>query len=192
MRDKKENVSVYVPMSFEYLMSSLFGQQFYHGYVGYLRLKRWKKDLIKILKTVRKTIEINIDTDEFHKNELCSKCDLGIRKLKESKYKDQLDVNMVESLTRIVFMLIGDMPENSRKKSTANPKCWKLDQARKITYVQTLHQRVWLIMHRARIRGEKNPDYDELWEKHFEYRGDKRRFIEWYKEAYPDKYLRYS
>ncbi len=190
---KKKSDPVYAPMSFEYLMSSLFGMQFYHGFVGYLRLTIWKKELIKILKAVKRAIDLNIDTDEFHRNELISRCDFGMRKLRESKYKDELDANMIESLIRIVFLLLGEMPENARRRSTSNPKCWKLDRARKITYVQTLQQKTWLILHLARKKCEKAPDYDELWEKLcVEYRGDHRRFIKWYKDTYPDKYLMYS
>jgi hypothetical protein len=45
---------MYVPISFEYLLSNLFGKLQYHGYVGAVSSKIWKRDIGKIAKYIRK------------------------------------------------------------------------------------------------------------------------------------------
>ncbi len=70
---------VCVPLSFEYLMSALFGKDNYHGYVGTVERSVWKKDLRKIVKYIKKSIELSVDADQFHKNRLLSIC-LGLEK----------------------------------------------------------------------------------------------------------------
>jgi hypothetical protein len=49
-----------IPLSFEHTMSYLFGEKNYHGYVGWVKKTQWKKDLLKIIKYIKKAIEINI------------------------------------------------------------------------------------------------------------------------------------
>jgi len=49
-----------ISLSFEHMMSYLFGEKNYHGHVGWLKKSEWKKDLLKIIKYIKKAMEINV------------------------------------------------------------------------------------------------------------------------------------
>ena len=68
-----------IPLSFEHLMSILFGGKNYHGHVGWVKKSEYKKDLLKIIKYIKKTIEVNIESDRYHENKLRSLLDLEKR-----------------------------------------------------------------------------------------------------------------
>ena len=80
-----------VLLSFEHMMSNLFGEKNYHGHVGWVKKSEWKKDLLKIIKYIKKTIEINIESDRYHENKLRKLLDLEKR---IKKHKDINDINI--------------------------------------------------------------------------------------------------
>lgn len=49
-----EDDYIKIPLSFEHLMSILFGGKNYYGHVGWVKKAEYKKDLLKIIKYIKK------------------------------------------------------------------------------------------------------------------------------------------
>ncbi len=89
--------SIDVPLSFEHMMSYLFGKKNYHGLVGAVSNKCWKRDLVKINQYIKKSIDINVNSDRLHRQILTQVCDRLDRKIRKAKIIDEMNVAFVES-----------------------------------------------------------------------------------------------
>ena len=188
----RETDRIGFPLSFEHMLGRLFGEKFSCGFSSYSKkIASWKKVQIKLLKSVKKAVLVNVDTDEYHMKDILMICDSGLKKISQCKSIDQINVNMIESYTKIIFRLLGNMPNNSRKKNVSHRSIWKLNKFRKLTYTQTVDQKVNLILRIAKQRGSKgDPSFSELWDKlYIEFKSDKIRFLDWYKKNFKDKYI---
>jgi hypothetical protein len=187
-----EKDSIYVPISFEFLMSSLFGKTNYHGYVGSVRQSIWKKDLIKIVKYIKKSIIINANTDHFHKSELIKTCNTIEEKIKKSKSFDEINLETIEGFIRLVFLLLGNMPNHWDRKSPYLDKFWELDGHRTLIYSQSDEQKVYLIINLVDIRKQfsiKVEDYENLSSLFYKrFRENASEFLSWFKDSYPETY----
>ncbi len=180
-----------VPLSFEHLLSLLFGKIFYHGFVGTHTLGEWKKELIKLIKATERAIKFNIDKDDFHRNDMVNTCGRSVENLRSAKSFDEVNTFMLEFCMRIIFMLLGHIPDNWDKKSTSHINSWKLDKFRKLVYLRTPEHKANLILSLADKFGysEHLPKERDLFRKrHFEFGGDTERFLHWFKNNYRDVY----
>ncbi len=183
---------VYIPIEFEHFLSELFGQTSHHGSVGIHSLSDWKKELIKIIRTIRRAIKINIDTDDFHRDDMVRRCDLAIENIKKSTTGDEVNSTMISFSVRLNFMLMGDLPNNWDKKSISHNSSLTLNSCRNIAYMKNNEQKANLIMslpnkwdYRDRV-----PNHLELWLKRFrEFNGDTEKFLNWFKLNYTEVYL---
>ena len=183
---------VNVPISLEYLFSSLFGKAKYHGYVGAVSARTWKKDLAKTAKYISKAIELNARTDAFHRRELLETCERLISHIEGAKTVDQANVAAVESLVRLVFMLLGDVPDHWNKKSPYRDSSWRLDAHRSHQFCQSSVQKVRLLIDLVDQRGCLKLDlgeYGSLLEAYVRCSGGSPdEFLEWFKREYPAAY----
>jgi hypothetical protein len=185
---KKE---IYVPIEFEHLLSILFGKSSYHGFVGTHTFVRWKKELIKIVRSIKRAIKINVDTDDFHRKDLLDYCETTIEGLKSDRSLDEVNIRMIGFSIRTIFRLLGHIPDNWDRRSVANSKLWRLDQFRKVVYIRTPEQKVNLILSLTDKYGysHRMPKWTDLISKRFDdFRGDPEKFIEWFKKTYKDVY----
>ncbi len=188
---EKETISV--PISFEYLLTVLFGKQTYHGFVGVHKVYNWKTHILKLFNAIRKSIIINITvTDEFHKNELLVISARAVEKIRQCKTKDEVNILAIEYLTRIIFELMGKMPNNWDKRIVNRLEYWKLDEFRKLGYTQTERQKLNLILslpNRDQY-SDRFSDKSELFYKYrVNFRSNNNKFIKWFKEKYKDIYV---
>ena len=183
-----------VPISFEYLLTRLFGKRSYHGFSDVHSFKRWKKPIVKLFGAIRKTILINVDTtDMLHKSRLLRSCDEAISEITSAEVKviNQINVSAIEHLTEIVFELMGRMPDHRDYKVINRPEHWGLNTYRKLNYTQTNNQKASLIFDLVlehQLYGKLN--YKELWNKmYYDFDNNSDEFIKWFKQTYTDLYL---
>jgi hypothetical protein len=183
---------MYVPISVEYLLSALFGKLNYHGYVGAVSKSKWQKDLTKVATYLKKSIEFNVHTDTIHRARLLRSCDDLVEKLKKTKTINDINAVTIECLTRLAFLLLGNMPDHWRRRAPYQDRFWRLDGHRSIQYHQTTEQKAYLLIHLVDIKKEFDisiKDYRDLHDAF--YRGFKSKahpFLLWFKHEYPKIY----
>ena len=173
-------------------MSALFGELNYHGYVGGVSKATWKKDLRKVTKYIKKSIELNANTDSHHKSELLETCDRLEKELKESSTINQINAATIEKLICLVFLLLGNIPNHRRKRSPYADRFWELDGHRTLSYTQSDEQKAYLIINlvdinkRYAITVEDYKDLQAVFYKRF--KGKASKFLGWFKKSYPEIY----
>lgn len=189
----RETRKVYAPLSMEYLFSEIFGSQTYHDFVGEHSFGKWKKEVLKLLKAIKKYILINLDTtDGLHKADLLMLCDQYEIDLKESKTIDQINLLAIEFLVKSNLMLMGMMPKHFFRNKVNRNEHYRLDRRRKVVYLQSNQQKVLTIFDLTddyRYAG-KLPEYNRLTSVfNKDYKRDSGKFIDWFKREYPEIYL---
>lgn len=185
---EKDKISI--PISFEFLLKTLFGNIVYHEFAREHKVYDWKTTILKMINAIRKSILVNLDiTDDFHKNELLELCHIAEGKIKESKAKDAINVAAIENLIKIIFVLMGKIPDNYDKRVVNRLEYWKLNRYRKLIYTQTKSQKLNLILSLPNNLwySDRFPEKLALFEKYRTYfRGDVDKFIRWFKNKYKD------
>ena len=185
----RNNDYLYLPLSFEYLMTFLFGSRNYHGYVGSVGKTTWKKDMQKIIKYIKKAIQLNVHSDNYHKSKLMRICDELTEKIKQSKRIEEVNILIIQEFTKLIFNLIGNMPDHWRLKQPYKDLYWKFGGHRSLVYTQNTAQKVWLILSLGSEIDITFEEYDSLNEVlHFKFRDDKYKFLSWFKKNYPNQY----
>lgn len=181
-----------VPLSYEYMMSFLFGNWNYHGHVGTLLANSWKKDLVKINKYIKKAICLNVISDGIQQKMLNEECDRFSERLKEVKSIDGMNVAFVECYTRLIFQLLGNFPNHWERKAPWSDRFWDLSGHRTFQYSQTDEQKTYLIINAVDIRKKikiKVKGFKDMHEAFYQgSKGNGSKFIEWFKENYPKEY----
>ena len=174
------------PISFENLMSSLFGKTNFHGTTGYIPLENWKKYILRIFKALKTSICVNIDiADLAFRSKIISICDEAIIKLEEAENMDEINTITIERLVKLTFMLQGGLPNNWNKKSVNLPHNWKLNTFRKVVYLQTDKNKVDIILNTYKNDEDIGDLYNKL---NRDYKRNYSRFLDWFKKEYPERY----
>ena len=181
-----------IPLSFEHTMSYLFGEKNYHGHVGWVKKSEWKKDLLKIIKYIKKTIKINIESDRYHENKLRNLLNLEER-IKKHKEINDINIEIIEIFTIVIFELIGHFPEHLHWKHPYRDNFWKLDGFRKIIYLQSDLQKANLIIYIVDVIKKykitiptKYYSLGELYS--FKFKSNPVIFLDWFKSEHPEFY----
>jgi hypothetical protein len=181
-----------VPISFEYLLTHLFGKQQYHGYVGAVRASRWKRDMLKVLKYLRRSILLTVSADNHHKKQLLKTCDETSKLLDEASTINGMNVALIEGLTKLSFRFVGNLPDHWRRKSPYRDRFWELNGHRSITYVQTDEQRAGLLIYLVDIRKLYKitlTEYEDLHEAFYRgFKGNPSGFLDWFRNFFPKVY----
>jgi hypothetical protein len=180
--------------SFEIFLKFLYGSRYYHQIGGYKSKSEWKKVILKIINSIEKSIRLTIEnTDSAHKTNLINKCQYIRDKLSKARNLNEINEKTILGLFRLVFLLIGDEPNNWEFDKPYHSNHWTLNKKRQVVYIQTAKQKAELILKKA-------SKYDDLKEDSFNYHslhnklfydlnGDYQRFIDWIKKNYTEKYL---
>ena len=150
--------------------------------------------MLKVINGIRKAIIVNLDNcDVLHRKELLGLCEEAEKEIKKAKRKDEVNSILIEFLIKMVFELMGGLPENWHRKVVNRLEDWRLDKYRKLVYTQTAQQKANLILYfakryRARYEGrlpEERDLYRVLWH---EFNGDFGKFVEWFRNKYRNIY----
>jgi len=152
----------------------------------------WKKDLLKIIKYIKKTIKINIESDKYHENKLRNLLNLEER-IKKHKEINDINIEIIEIFTIVIFELIGHSPEHLHWKHPYRDNFWKLDRFRKIIYLQSDLQKANLIIYIVDVIKKykitipaKYYSLGELYS--FKFKSNPVIFLDWFKSEYPKFY----
>lgn len=188
---KRENTDyIQISVLFEVFLCRLFGERYYlYVHHGRIRETKWKQIIKRIADTIEKAIEKNINTDGFQKSQLC----LYIDKLKRaSKSSYTIDIDIIHSLTGIIFELLGGMPNYSQRKTINRADDYVLRKLRTLQYYQSPSQKIQTILEASKFEPFCNyHKYNDLFDVYCtNYNGDPKGFIDWYKNKYPQVYLK--
>jgi len=182
---------VHVPITYEYMMSHLFGKHNYHGHVGGLSKTAWKKDLRKINKYIKKSVDINLNSDAYHKGMLAYLCDCLDQKISDAKSLNEVNVSFVETYTRLIFTLLGNFPNHWNRKAPYAERFWELDGHRTSAFVQTDEQKAALVLNLVDIKkaiSVELKDFENMHEAFSKCKSDASLFIKWLKKNHPEIY----
>ncbi len=143
----------------------------------------------RIIKTLRRTIELNLTTDKQHYKQIQG----SLEKLEISFKDDDFEPLYMIGLFKLIFLILGDLPNNWRKKSTSNDNSYLLNRRRSFFYNQTTRQKINVIAeaHRDKKEFENKIKWWELSSKfRKEHPGVKQsaysqEFLTWYSNQYP-------
>jgi len=160
--------------------------------VGALNITTWKNDMRKLVKYIRKSIEINANTDQLHKSRLIELCDQLDRDIKESGSINQVSVAVIEKYTKLIFQLLGNTPNHWNSRAPYHDRFWKLSGHRTLTYTQTDKQKTHMIINAIDIRKLFEislSDHEDLHDMFYRgFNSNCREFIVWFKKKYPAVY----
>lgn len=190
----KERRKIYAPLSTEYLLSTIFGSQTYHGFVGEHNLASWKKHVIKLTNVIAKFVNINVtNADPGHKSAMLEENHFYLKQIKTAKAIDQINISLIEYLCKTLFLLLGMLPDNFFRKVVNHKEHYRLNRRRQIVYVQNFEQKFQAILdltNDSRFSPDL-PQREELFRAYrTEFKGDHEAFIDWFKYEYTDIYLR--
>jgi len=181
-------------LSFEYMLSFLFGKKRFHGYSGHFSPRKWRQQIVLIFEVLERAVRETIRGDERHRQQIEKRCRAAVADLGRARSTGQVSVAAVEHLTYIAFLVIGEWPDNWNKSPNDAPrsKNWSLTHYRSLQYLRSYEQRVRQIISLAdgeefkRRLPSRNELYDQL---HRTCKGNHRKFIAWFKREYGDIYL---
>ncbi|MEK7841649.1 MAG: hypothetical protein AAB197_03140, partial [Deltaproteobacteria bacterium] len=127
-----DNNSLILSVLSESFLLRLLGQSnlYIHGTISQ---NDWKNILERIVKALEKAIEINFDSDGFHVTIINNYID----RLKQAcKSKNIADIEIIFSLTGIIFELLGGLPDYSQRKILNRKSDYSLESFRELRYYQ--------------------------------------------------------
>lgn len=191
---KKMKNEISLDYDFESLLSTLFGKEKNHGIVSAENNTSWAKHICRIFELIEKSINQNIVfSNNYQKSEISHVLSEVKVKISEKKSINSINQDTITGMSKIIFNLIGKMPDNWERKVINHPNHWRLDRYRTIYYSQTNRQKANLIMELAK-HSDYNfglPSKQELNHKFYrEFKNDEVRFIDWFKKNYPENYIK--
>lgn len=181
-----------ISYEFEALLSILFGKD-YHQSCGLKTVDEWKALLKKIVNAIEKSmIETIVTSDKTLKDQLINICENLNYEISSSNEWNSVSEKAIIGLVKLILNLTGEIPNHSQLQIVNKPKHWKLNKYRQIIYSQSFEQKYQLIVDKAPSETESlssSPSRNFLIRKlKDEFKDNHRKFIEWYKSQYPDKY----
>ena len=178
------------------LLSMLYGKQVH--YEISIRFADYQKNLLKIIKTIEKSVNENISvTDQYHKRMLVARLE-SIKTIIKSppNRKDIFEQSLVAQLIEIILILIGELPNNIRRsidgeKELTNAHNWVLTRHRNVFYTQDYTQKKNLIFDYYSLAANSNLEIKKsyLIEKYADCKYSDRLFISRFKKEHPSEYI---
>lgn len=177
-----------ISLSSDCFLGNVFGKPM-SGKRGKISQKNWEKILKRIKSSLRESIAKNLNSDEFHKWRI----NLYLDQLDEAyESEHNTDPEFILSLTGLIFELLGGTPNNTGRRRLNRKDEFKLNNLRSLNYIQTPSQKVETILEASRY--EPYCDFHrrtDLFKRYMtKYNGNPEGFLEWYKEKYPDVYVK--
>ncbi len=148
--------------------------------------------MAKVVKYIKKSIELNHNGDMFHRNELIHTCDHLIEELKKAKSINDINVYLIQELIRLIFTLLGTMPHHWNRKNPYFDSSWSLSGHRTLNYIQDADQKAHLIIYLVDIGKKYTIDFETFGDMHGIYyrkfMGKSSDFVVWFKKIYSGIY----
>lgn len=181
--------------SFSHLIMQLYGEDNYHEIKSYHNLTTAKKYYLKILKSIKFSVEETIIfIDKIHKDNLIKSMVNYEALMKKAKNLSDLDQLMITLQSELIFLLIGEMPYSINASKIINRReTWKLNRFRQIQYTQSPEQKASLIFKEVTQGkytnrfGSRAKFSSEIYWKLCDHKPEK--LVEWLKTNHPEIYL---
>jgi hypothetical protein len=182
--------------SFETLLRYLYGGHNFRYDSGLKTCAEWKHRMIKIIDSIEFSIDKTIEiSDRKHKAQLLSICKNTKEEISKVSNLNGLNEKTILGLIKLIFYLLGDRPDHFDLQKVNKSDHWRLNSHRQIMYYQNNEQKVRLIIDQAPQIDEWNDGvYNRnilIAKLHRELSGDHAKFLDWYKDEYPDKYYEF-
>lgn len=144
----------------------------------------------RIIKTLRRAIFLNIITDKNHLKQI----NTSLHKLESSLKDKDFEPLYIVALLELIFLLLGDYPNNWQKKSVSPDDCYSLNKRRSLIYYQNIKQKVFIIFkaHTEKEQLSKELPFWKLTSFFRKQHSNKniycQEFIDWYSKNYPIYY----
>lgn len=185
---------IYLSLQFENFLSDLYGKSNYHGTVGWTSFSSYKKHLLKITKSLKSAIDLNVqDIDAAHQNSLNNKLEMINHDISKAKSFEELGQFVVLRLFQLIFLLLGDIPKNWELQKKTNHTHFSLQRHRGIHFSQTLEQKFNSIIDNAPINELSQSKYSRqmlLNEFVSSHNRNMKKFLEWHKHNFPETHLK--
>lgn len=178
---------------FSHLVQQLYGQNDYNRIRKRQTVSAARNHYTKILDTFQISLnETILVADKNQMESLNSIIDEGKSRLKAAKAFDFLDNIFLEIQTKLIFQLIGLVPDRWSQINVANRKeDWRLNSHRQIQYVQNNKQKESLIFSLLQSKyPDRFPDFMDFVGKIYwdECNHDLEKLMKWFKSKHPDIY----
>jgi len=144
----------------------------------------------RIVKKLHRAIKLNLITDKSHLKQIS----FSIEKLELAMKDEDFEPLYIVGLLELIFLLLGDMPNNWQKKSVSPDRCYQLNKRRSLHYLQGVKQMVYVIF-KAHTEDQETSNKLPFHTLTSEFRKQNKakdiytqEFIHWYSENYPISY----
>jgi hypothetical protein len=140
------------------VMEQLFGKRAYLRLKETASLKDWKDSTIKLLNAILLATESSIAVaDDDWRREMSDAVERGIAFISSADHISDLFSCLAATLTRIVFLQIGCMPNHrlQQKDVRLTKEWWTLSQFRSVQYIQSGAQKAALVQAQEKRKAAK-------------------------------------
>jgi hypothetical protein len=178
-------------LSLEAFARSISEDKYYRS-VSWTDIKRWQTFYLECLRIINRSLFATIGyVDPSHKKKIVDTLESAISKVKSASRKDEIHSALIVSLFKIIFLLLGRLPENSKGKT------FYFSAFRTLTYCQTEEQLSYLL--RKEIQRELSHfgfgdslDADlafAKWAKQAKFKtNDSSAYVKWFSETFPEQF----
>ena len=172
------------------LFRQLYGFQSTPLSFGFVSDAEFKGDFIKLLQTIKiAMIHSELQTDKLHFESLIKTIDSSIEYIKKQKDREIINGIILSTLSRIVFLLIGEIP-NNYEEGKDNKGSWSLNKSRQIIYIQKSRHKEEVLFRLAQSgQIEGIADTIELNSQFLKEKMKKETKIEWFERTRPSEFL---
>lgn len=167
----------------------------YYGSVNWTDIKSWQSFYLETLDIIQRSIFRCIGyVDPSHKRALEETIAQAMSSVKAAKRKDAIHSALIVSLFKIIFLLLGRLPYNSRNKIRS------FSSFRTLTYCQTEEQLSYLLQSEVESNYSNHGFTDSFdasyafstWAKmHKVSRDDRSAYVKWVALKFPETYNRF-
>jgi hypothetical protein len=167
-RSSSQETGIRYDMSQFYSMKDVLEQLF--GKRVYLRLKEtgslkdWKDSTIKLLNAIQLASESSAAVaDDDWRNEIRDAVKLGVKLISSADHISDLVSSLAATLTEIVFVQIGCMPNHRSEQKTVplTKEWWTLSHFRSVQYIQSEVQKAALVQAREKRKGANQTQQEQ-------------------------------
>jgi hypothetical protein len=175
------------------LFNQIYGEDEYYSFKENSLLSDYKKQFIKLIKTIQNAfISSCFQTSTIHITEIKKLVEEEINNITRSKDVETIYKNLVIFYPKLLFLIIGEIPQNSQvKKKLSNKSNWTLNKYRQISYIQNDEQKYNLLI--KILENNYFDDLESLVELRKKFSKDNKQFksfTEWFKNNFPIHYIK--
>lgn len=175
------------------LFNQIYGEDEYYSFKENSTVSDFKKQFIKLIKTIENAfISSCYKTSIIHITEIKKIVEEEINNIKKSKDVETMYKNLVIFYPKLLFLIIGEIPQNSQvKKKLSNKGNWTLNKYRQISYIQNDEQKYNLLI--KTLENNYFDDLESIVELRKKFSRDNKHFksfTEWFKNNFPTHYIK--